>query len=326
MPVAASGHSATLLPNGKVLVAGGQGPGVLANAQVFDPASPPNGTWIAVSPLNRARRFHSAILLPNGKVLVMGGIDPNQVILSSAEIFDPATGKWTLTAPLATARVSFITALLPNAKVLVAGGQDTNFLVTATSELYEVGLGFADTSRPQITTVPSALILGNSLSLTGSKFRGLSEASGGNGTQNSSSDCPIVQLRSIETGRLLSLSSTNWQTNSYLSLPIANFPLGHALATMFVNGIPSESRDILVFTPLATPIVLRNPTKLPNGSFRFDFTNTPGDIFTALASTALSPDTQTVLGDVKEISPGQFQFTDLQTTNNPRRFYRVHSP
>jgi hypothetical protein len=94
---------------------------------------------------------------------------------------------------------------------------------------------------------------------------------------------------------------------------------------MFVNGIPSESRDILVFTPPAMPIVLSNPKKFPNG-FRFDFTNTPGAIFTALASTDLSPDTQTVLGDVSEIFPGQFQFSDLQTTNTPRRLYRVRSP
>src|SRR4030095_14220715 len=144
-----------------------------------------------------------------------------------------------------------VAALLPNGKVLVAGGEDTNFAVTATSELYDIGLGFAASSRPQITTFPSVLTLGNSLFLLGSKFRGVSEGSGGNGTQNSPSDCPVVQLRSIANGRLLSLSSTNWQTNSYVSLAIANFPIGHALATMFVNGVPSESRDILVFTPLA---------------------------------------------------------------------------
>jgi hypothetical protein len=169
--------------------------------------------------------------------------------------------------------------------------------------------------------------LGNSLSLIGSQFRGVSQASGGNGAQNSPSDCPVVQLRSIANDRVLSLSSANWQTNSYVSLPITNFPIGHALATMFVNGIPSESRDILVLTPPATtPIVLMNPTMLPGGAFRFDFTNTPGAIFTALASTDLSPDTRTVLGDVKETSPGQFQFTDLQARNNPQRYYQVHSP
>jgi hypothetical protein len=69
-----------------------------------------------------------------------------------------------------------------------------------------------------------------------------------------------------------------------------------------------------------------NPTKLPNGTFRFDFPNTPGAFFTALASSDLTPATRTVLGDVKEISPGQFQFTDLQATNNPQRYYQVHSP
>jgi hypothetical protein len=276
--------------------------------------------------MNVARRVHSAILLPNGKVLVMGGVDPNQNILASAEIFDPATGNWTLTAPLATIRVACIAALLPTGKVLVAGGESTNFMVTATSELYDPGLGFANSSRPQITTVPSALILGTGLPLGGSHFRGVSEGSGGNAGQNSPSDCPVVQLRSIENGRVLSLSSTNWQTNSYASLPITNFPIGHAMATMFVNGIPSESRDVLVFTPPATAIILTNLTMLPNGSFRFDFTNTPGALFTALASTDLTPDTRTVLGDVKEISPGNFQFTDFQATNNPQRYYQVHSP
>jgi hypothetical protein len=309
------------------LVAGGAGPGgVTGNTKVFDPAALPNGSWTTVGSMNTARRLHSAVLLQNGKVLVAGGVDPGQVVLSSAEIFDPATGKWTLASPLATARVQCIAGLLPNGKVVLAGGEGTNFLVTATSELYDTGLGFADTSRPQITPVSSVLTLGNGLFFLGSKFRGVSEGSGGSGTQNSPSDCPVVQLRSIANGRLLSLSSTNWQNNFYTSLPIANFPIGHALATMFVNGIPSESRDILVFTPPATPIILTNPTQLPNGSFRFDFTNTPGAIFTALASTDLTPDSRTVLGDVKEISPGNFQFTDLQATSNSQRYYQVHSP
>src|SRR5262249_35264470 len=151
----------------------------------------------------------------NGKVLVVGGIDPNQVILSSAEIFDPATGKWTLTAPLATARVSFIASLLPNGKVLVAGGDGTNFLVTATSELYDVGLGFSNSWRPQITSFIPYLTIGGGLFLFGSNFRGVSEASSGNGPQNSSSDCPVVQLRNIETGQLTFLSTANWQKNIY---------------------------------------------------------------------------------------------------------------
>ena len=76
------------------------------------------------------------------------------------------------------------------------------------------------------------------------------------------------------------------------------------------------------------PIILANAAILPNGSFQFAFTNTPSSSFTVLAATnpALSPAGWTVLGGLTEISPGQYQFTDPQATNNPQRFYRVRSP
>lgn len=153
--------------------------------------------------MNTPRRFHSATLLPNGKVLVADGQNNGLTPLSSAGLFDPTTGKWTLTAPLHTARVEHLTALLPNGKVLVAGGQDSNFAVTSTSELYDVGLGFATNWQPQIARLTSPFNLGNNLSLTGATFRGLSEGSGGNGSQGSPGDCPVVQLRSIESGQVL---------------------------------------------------------------------------------------------------------------------------
>jgi hypothetical protein len=66
-------HTATLLPNGKVLVAGGDdGSGlVFASAELYDPAS---GTWTGTGSLGAARYEHTATLLPNGKVLVAGGV------------------------------------------------------------------------------------------------------------------------------------------------------------------------------------------------------------------------------------------------------------
>ena len=82
-------HTATLLPNGKVLVAGGyNGHSLLSSAELYDPAS---GTWSATGSLSTARYLHTATLLPNGKVLVAGGFK-QVVALSSAELYDPATG------------------------------------------------------------------------------------------------------------------------------------------------------------------------------------------------------------------------------------------
>ena len=93
-------HTATLLPNGKVLVAGGfDCCGSLASAELYDPAS---GTWTATGSLATARVSHTATLLPNGKVLVAGGSSGTD--LASAELYDPASGTWTATGSLATAR------------------------------------------------------------------------------------------------------------------------------------------------------------------------------------------------------------------------------
>ncbi len=130
--------TATLLPNGKVLVAGGEdsSSSVLASAELYDPAS---GTWAPTGSLATARGNQTATLLPNGKVLVAGG-RPNGGVLTSAELYDPASGTWTPTGSLATARVFHTATLLPNGKVLVAGGLDTSS-VLASAELYDPASG-----------------------------------------------------------------------------------------------------------------------------------------------------------------------------------------
>ncbi len=73
---------------------------------------------------------------------------------------------------------------------------------------------------------------------------------------------------------------------------------------------------------------LINSIRLGNGSFQFDFTNTPGASFMTLATTnvSLPLSNWTMLGTPTEAPPGQYQFTDLQASNRVQRFYRVRSP
>jgi autotransporter-associated beta strand protein len=326
MYTARESHTATLMPNGKVLVAGGYNftSGYLSDAELYDPAS---GTWTVIGPMNAARGSHTATLLPGGKVLVAGGGNNSGLgVLSSAELFDPASGTWAGTVSMRDPREYAAATLLPNGQVLVAGGFGTNLLASA--ELYATGLGFSNLWQPQITSVTSSLGLGSVLSLTGSRFRGVSEASGGNSTQDAASDYPVAQLRAIECAQTLFLPATNWSANSFISLPITNFPTGWAMLTVFVNGIPSAASLLSVRVQPALPIILANPTRLPGGAFQFSFTSVPGATFTVLGSTsaALPMSNWPVLGGVPEISPGLFQFTDVHAGNYPARLYRVRSP
>jgi hypothetical protein len=123
-----------LLPNGKVLVAGGVASGGvrLASAELYDPAS---GTWTATGSLATPRNLSTATLLLNGKVLVAGGQGIGFTALASAELYDPASGSWTATGSLANARFDHTATLLPNGQVLVAAGDnDPGYLASA--ELY----------------------------------------------------------------------------------------------------------------------------------------------------------------------------------------------
>ena len=91
-------HVATLLPDGRVLVAGGfnDTSGSLASAELYDPAS---GTWSATGSLAEGRSRPSLTLLLNGLVLVAGG-QGDQGTLASSELYDPASGTWSPTGAL----------------------------------------------------------------------------------------------------------------------------------------------------------------------------------------------------------------------------------
>jgi len=139
LATARADHSATLLPNGKVLVAGGQTPLALTSAELYDPVT---GTWSATGSLVGPRCQHTATLLPNGQVLVAGGAAADY--LTSAELYDPVTGTWSATGSLATGRHYHTATLLPNGQVLVAGGDywdEKNNHQMSDCELYNPATG-----------------------------------------------------------------------------------------------------------------------------------------------------------------------------------------
>src|SRR5262249_28594258 len=117
-----TGHAATLLPSGKVLVTGGVNESTLLNsALLYDPTTK---TFTPTGSMSVARKNHTSTLLPDGRVLITGGEDLNGVPFSTAETYNPATGTFSLTPhPMTDQRTQHTSTLLNNGNVLVVGGQ-----------------------------------------------------------------------------------------------------------------------------------------------------------------------------------------------------------
>ena len=136
MAFARGGPAAVLLPDGRVLVAGGSDTKrPLASAELYNPAT---RKFALTGPMSVARWGPTATLLPDGLVLIAGGFDGSNAV-ASAELYSPATGTFAPTGSMATARLGQTATLLRDGRVLTVGGLSSYLLGTATAsaELFD---------------------------------------------------------------------------------------------------------------------------------------------------------------------------------------------
>lgn len=131
-----SGHTATLLQDGRVLVAGGSQEGglIFASTEVYDPAT---NAWSPAAPMDTPRFGHTATQLRDGRVLVVGGSTDGNSAATVAEIWDPATGRWSPAGATAVGHTRHTATLLQSGRVLVAGGVVVGEGASAEVEVYD---------------------------------------------------------------------------------------------------------------------------------------------------------------------------------------------
>ena len=237
MTVPRGNHTATLLPDGKVLVAGGLCSGGFIyptnSAELYDPST---GTWKAAANMNFSRASAGATLLQTGEVLIAGG-NSTSADGRSAELFDPSKGRWTVTGSMNTPRGTLQMVLLTNGTALVLGGTG---LASDASQFYLR----TDGTWHNIQYYVSPPRWGHTLTLLNT---GKALAAGGN-----------TKYGITSSARLYDPSGNSWSNNSLMTAArqyhtATLLPNGQVLVTggqiLNSNGTTTDFASTELYTP-----------------------------------------------------------------------------
>jgi hypothetical protein len=254
--------TATLLPDGKVLVAGGWNGSALTNeADIYDPVA---GAWTNTRPMTTNRAHHAAVLLTNGTVLIIGGLFSSGNPLSSSEIYDPATGVWTATTnSLPNPCWDHTATLLSSGKVLVAGGNiNVSPYFLSSAALYDPSTGAwkATGSMVKGRDLHSATLLPSGQVLV---------AGGMGGTNSAELYDPTTEKWTL-TGVM---ADVHWNHTATL-LPNGKVLVVGGLTNQLSFGVTASAKAEIYnpatgtwsqASPMKTPRVFQTATVLPNG-------------------------------------------------------------